>query len=90
MRVSPAGTILRSPSREEALTRGLLERPIRLRPIRTEEYRAAARRPAYSVLDTRSTAAVLGRGPAHWRENLRRMLDELAGSQAVDGSAARM
>jgi dTDP-4-dehydrorhamnose reductase len=75
---------------EEALTRGLLERPIRLRPIRTEEYRAAARRPAYSVLDTRSTAAVLGRGPAHWRENLRRMLDELAASQAVDGSAARM
>jgi dTDP-4-dehydrorhamnose reductase len=62
---------------EEALARDLLARPTEIRPIRTEEYQVAARRPAYSVLDTRTCADALGRAPAHWRENLRRMLDEV-------------
>jgi dTDP-4-dehydrorhamnose reductase len=72
---------------EEAVTRGLLERAVRLRPIRTEEYSSPARRPAYSVLDTRSTADALGRRPAHWRENLRHMLDELVAREAGERRA---
>jgi dTDP-4-dehydrorhamnose reductase len=62
---------------EEASERGLLERQVPIRPIRTCDYPTPARRPAYSVLDKRSTAAALGLGPVHWRTNLRRMLDEL-------------
>jgi dTDP-4-dehydrorhamnose reductase len=63
---------------EEALARGLLQAAVPVRPIRSAEFPAAARRPAYSVLDTRVTVATLGRAPHHWRANLRRMLDELA------------
>jgi dTDP-4-dehydrorhamnose reductase len=63
---------------EEALARGLLSREVPIRPIRSEDYPTAARRPAYSVLDTRATYAALGWEPRHWRCNLRRMLDGLA------------
>jgi dTDP-4-dehydrorhamnose reductase len=44
------------------------------------EFPAAARRPAFSVLDTRAAQAALGLEPAPWRENLRRMLGEMAGA----------
>ena len=63
---------------EEAVIRGLLTRAIPIRAIGTEDYPTPARRPRYSVLDTRRTAGLLGRAPAHWRQNLRKMLDELA------------
>ena len=63
---------------DEALERKLLVRPIVLRPIRTDEYPAAARRPAYSVLDSRSAADCVGMTPRHWRHNLGQMLDRLA------------
>jgi dTDP-4-dehydrorhamnose reductase len=62
---------------EEALSRGLLSRPIPIVPIRTAEYPTRARRPAFSVLDTESTRSITGLSGRHWRENLRRMLDEL-------------
>jgi dTDP-4-dehydrorhamnose reductase len=39
-------------------------------PIRSGEYPTAARRPAYSVLDNRKAAAVLGRTLPDWRELL--------------------
>jgi dTDP-4-dehydrorhamnose reductase len=65
---------------EEALAVGLLREPVTIRPLRTGEYPAAAPRPAYSVLDKSSTWRALG-GPApHWRSNLRRMLQGLAGA----------
>jgi dTDP-4-dehydrorhamnose reductase len=62
---------------EEALRRGLLSRPIPVVPIRSAEYPTRARRPAFSVLDSESTRTITGLPGRHWRENLRRMLDEL-------------
>ncbi len=62
---------------EEALARRLLQRAVPVQPITTVEYQTAARRPAYSVLDTRATRACLAAPARHWRENLRVMLDEL-------------
>lgn len=64
---------------EEALAAGLLEREVPVHPIRTGEYPTAARRPAFSVLETSATRAALGRHPPHWRVNLRRMLRGVAG-----------
>ena len=65
---------------EEAIARRLLDRAIPIRAIATREYPTPARRPAYSVLDKRRTAAALGYPPPHWRTSLRNMLDELAAS----------
>ena len=62
---------------EEARSRGLLSRDARIKSIGSAEYPTAARRPAFSVLDKRSTVAQLHMAPAHWRSNLRMMLDEL-------------
>lgn len=62
---------------EEAVARHLLERAVPVVPISTSEYPTPARRPAYSVLDKSDTTRALGVMPAHWRTNLRLMLDEL-------------
>lgn len=63
---------------EEALALGLISRAPRIIPITSEQYPTAARRPAYSVLDDSETRALLGDTAAHWRVNLRRMLEEEA------------
>ena len=63
---------------EEALALGLLDRAVPVRPLRTDEYPTRARRPHYSVLDTRATRAALGLTAPHWRVNLRTMLRGLA------------
>jgi dTDP-4-dehydrorhamnose reductase len=63
---------------EEALAAGLLARAVPIRPLRTGQYPAPARRPPYSVLDKTATWAALGRTPPHWRTNLRLMLQDLA------------
>ena len=47
-----------------------------LRPIRTEQYPTPAKRPSYSVLDTRKIAEVAGT-PVHWRDSLRICLEKL-------------
>jgi dTDP-4-dehydrorhamnose reductase len=62
---------------EEALARGLLVRPVTIVPISTEDYPTPARRPAFSVLNTESTRALVKFTASHWRCNLRMMLDEL-------------
>jgi dTDP-4-dehydrorhamnose reductase len=62
---------------EEALARGLLKRARPIIPIRSADYPTRARRPAFSVLDSGATLALLGVGAGHWRQNLRSMLDEL-------------
>jgi len=59
--------------------RGLLASAITVTPISTEEYPTAARRPRFSVLDTRSLA-VLGIAPVHWRRQLQSVLGELGGA----------
>lgn len=61
---------------EEALEFGMLERPVNVIPITTQDYPTPARRPAYSVLDCSATAEALGKQAPHWRDNLRKMLQE--------------
>lgn len=62
---------------EEALTRGLLRRAVPVIPIPSSAYPTRAQRPAFSVLDTESTRALIKVPARHWRRNLRTMLDEL-------------
>jgi dTDP-4-dehydrorhamnose reductase len=62
---------------EEALALRLISRQARIVPIRTEEYPAVARRPAYSVLDKSDAARDFALVPEHWRVNLRKMLQGL-------------
>jgi len=62
---------------EEALALGLLDRPIAIEPIRSEDYPTPARRPAFSVLDKTLSLRLLRADRMHWREALRRMLRDL-------------
>jgi dTDP-4-dehydrorhamnose reductase len=62
---------------DEALERGLLTRAVPIEPIGTADYPTPARRPAFSVLDTTATRALLGVPGRHWRHHLEMMLDEL-------------
>ena len=62
---------------EEALARGLLFRAIPILPVPSAAYPARALRPSFSVLDTALTRAMLRVPAAHWRHNLRSMMDEL-------------
>lgn len=59
---------------EIAKNRGLLDARPDIRPIGTKDYRTAARRPAYSVLDKAAAWAILGAPARHWREELDAML----------------
>jgi dTDP-4-dehydrorhamnose reductase len=63
---------------EEALAAGLLKREVTIDPIRTVDLPRPARRPPYSVLDKTTGWAALGGPAAHWRANLRCMLESLA------------
>ena len=69
---------------EEALGAGLLTRPPELKPITTDAYRTAARRPAYSVLDSRATVQATGLKPLHWRDRLRDVLRDIAAARIED------
>ena len=62
---------------EEALARGLLPRAVPVTPIPSAAYPTRARRPAFSVLDTAATRALIKVPARHWRHNLRAMLDEI-------------
>jgi dTDP-4-dehydrorhamnose reductase len=62
---------------EEALTRGLLQRAVPILPIPSSAYPTRAHRPAFSVLDSSSTRALIKVPARHWRQNLRTMLDEI-------------
>jgi dTDP-4-dehydrorhamnose reductase len=62
---------------EEALTRGLLPGAIPVIPIPSSAYPTRARRPAFSVLDTSSTRALIKVPARHWRHNLRIMMDDI-------------
>jgi dTDP-4-dehydrorhamnose reductase len=62
---------------DEALARGLLSRSVPITPIPTSAYPTRARRPAFSVLDTAQTRALINLRGRHWRHNLRTMLDDI-------------
>jgi dTDP-4-dehydrorhamnose reductase len=62
---------------DEARERGLLSRVVSIVPIATSEYPTRARRPAFSVLDTKATRDLVATPAMHWRHSLRMMLDEL-------------
>jgi dTDP-4-dehydrorhamnose reductase len=62
---------------EEASAAGLLEKPAAVRPIATADYPAAARRPAFSLLEKEASWDLLGESAPHWRVNLRRNFQEL-------------
>lgn len=61
---------------EEAHALGIIPRIPVIRPLTTADYPTPARRPAFSLLDSRATRAALGDEPVHWRTNLRLMLEE--------------
>jgi len=62
---------------EEARAAALLSSNPRIVPIATEDYPTPARRPAYSVLDARSSLARVAWARPHWRAALREVLREL-------------
>lgn len=62
---------------EEAVAAGLLTSLPSIIPITSANYPMPARRPAYAVLDKRSTENALALRAPHWRSSLRHMLREL-------------
>jgi len=63
---------------EEALALKLLDREIPIVPITTADYPAAARRPAFSVLDKSASCAAFQCQPLHWRKQLRLVLQDIS------------
>lgn len=61
---------------EEASAAGLLDTPPDIVAIFSTDYPMRARRPAYVVLDKRSTETALALRARHWRSSLRQMLEE--------------
>lgn len=61
-----------------AIEKGLLDRPIPIRPISATSYPTPAKRPAFSVLNKAQAEQVSGVQTIHWRSQLSDMLDELA------------
>jgi len=66
---------------EEASALGILQRPVKIRPITSSEYPTAAARPRYSVLDTTRSTLDLELPGVQWREQLRNMLADLKESR---------
>ncbi|MCK6370202.1 MAG: dTDP-4-dehydrorhamnose reductase [Gammaproteobacteria bacterium] len=62
---------------EDATARGMLPEAPPIERVTTREYGAPAQRPAFSVLDSSETCALLGVESVHWRTNLRLMFDEM-------------
>ena len=62
---------------DESLALGILNNSVTISPIRTEDYKTAAIRPAYSVMDKTKTWEDLPLSPCHWRIAMRKMLSEL-------------
>lgn len=68
---------------EEALTLGLLSRPVTIRPIPATAYPTPAQRPAYSVLDKSKSWCDFALEGVHWRRQLRAMLADF--KELADG-----
>lgn len=63
---------------EQALAAGLIARIPEVAPIATADYPTRARRPAYSVLDTRKLRETFGLDLPDWQHGLRDVIGELA------------
>ena len=64
--------------RDEGVRLGILATTAaRVKPIATADYATPARRPAFSVLDTRKTGDALGGAPPHWRHSLIKVLEQI-------------
>lgn len=74
---------------DKALELGLLRRRVPVHPIASADYPTLARRPHYSVLDTRAMRDALGMSPRHWRDSLGDMLEELKGQIECEDSLSR-
>lgn len=61
---------------EEALRLDLLTKSISILPLQAKDYPLPAKRPAYSILDKTSLWNELGTPAPHWRESLKKMLQE--------------
>ena len=61
---------------EIGLELGILKRRAEVIPIKTKQYPSPAKRPRYSLLDTKETSKLIGRVPNHWRNNLKKLLIE--------------
>ncbi len=62
---------------DQARTVGLLQKPVTINPVGTEQYPTPAQRPAYSVLDCSATVSALGVVQQPWPQQLVAMLEEL-------------
>jgi len=62
---------------DEGQRLGLISRAVRVQPIGSEQYPTPARRPAYSVLNARSSVARFAATRPHWRAALREVLKEI-------------
>nr|WP_086937681.1 dTDP-4-dehydrorhamnose reductase [Thaumasiovibrio occultus] len=62
---------------ELGVEKGLLARPIELRPIAASAYPTPAARPSFSVIDKTSAETKSGLRTTHWRAQLSQMMDEL-------------
>lgn len=63
---------------EEGRELGLIDRPVVVNPLTTEQYPTPATRPHYSVLALSRTWQALDLSAEHWRQDLRTMLKELS------------
>ena len=63
--------------RDEAVTLGILNHSVAVQPIRTEDYKTDAVRPAYSVMDKTKTWSDIQLQPSHWRAAMQNMLSEI-------------
>lgn len=63
---------------EDAQRLGLAPARATVRPISSRDYPTAAVRPSYSVLDKSETWPLLNIAPVHWREHLRKAIEEIA------------
>jgi dTDP-4-dehydrorhamnose reductase len=60
-----------------AIEQGHVDKPTPIAAVTSEEYRLPARRPPYSVLDSRSLSRSIGRQPRPWRGWLAEVLREV-------------
>ena len=62
---------------ELGVLEGVIKESSKVIPIRTDEYKTAAKRPIYSILDCSSTLKILKLERSHWRDALKKILIQM-------------